>query len=132
MIDDLVSRGTKEPYRMFTSRAEYRLRLRADNADQRLTAKGYDIGAVGQGRWAAFVAKARHLQEGRDLLESLAMTPKEAAHFGIAINQDGVRRTALQLLSYPEVSIEMLARKWASCHRVLLRATDFAPCYGFC
>lgn len=112
MVDDLVMRGTKEPYRMFTSRAEYRLRLRADNADQRLTKKGYDIGVVGADRWAVFHKKSQALTQGRETLHGLSMTPSQAADIGIQINQDGVRRTAWQLLSYPEMSLKRLSRKW--------------------
>src|SRR6187551_2599529 len=102
MIDDLVTRGVTEPYRMFTSRAEYRLTLRADNADQRLTGKGIAIGCVGPQRAAAFSAKKAALDDGRRLAESLAITPNEAAKHGLALNRDGVRRSAFELLAYPE------------------------------
>ncbi|MBE3112291.1 MAG: tRNA uridine-5-carboxymethylaminomethyl(34) synthesis enzyme MnmG, partial [Acidobacteria bacterium] len=112
MIDDLVTRGVTEPYRMFTSRAEYRLTLRADNADQRLTPLGADIGCVGAERHEAFAAKARALAVGETLLKSLAMTPDRAAKHGLAINRDGRKRTAFELLSYPDIDIERLGDVW--------------------
>ncbi|MGB3148056.1 MAG: tRNA uridine-5-carboxymethylaminomethyl(34) synthesis enzyme MnmG, partial [Paracoccaceae bacterium] len=89
MIDDLTTRGVSEPYRMFTSRAEYRLSLRADNADQRLTPVGLDVGCVGEERRRAFGAKAEALLSGRNILESIEFTPKTAAAHGIRLNQDG-------------------------------------------
>ena len=112
MIDDLVTRGVTEPYRMFTSRAEYRLSLRADNADQRLTPKGVEIGCVGEGRRTAFEDKLERLQGASDSLSDRSMTPNEAKKVGIAINQDGVRRTALDLLSYKDVSVDTLTQVW--------------------
>lgn len=112
MIDDLVTRGADEPYRMFTSRAEYRLLLRADNADQRLTDKGMAIGLIGSDRSAAFTAKAAALESGRILLASLQATPNELARHGNPVNQDGVRRTAAELLAYPEIDIARLATLW--------------------
>ena len=112
MIDDLINRGVTEPYRMFTSRAEYRLSLRADNADQRLTARGVDIGCVGPERRSAFAAKAAALRSARDLLERFSLTPNEAAHHGLKINQDGLRRSAFELLSLPDSSIASLRRIW--------------------
>ena len=101
MIDDLVTRGVTEPYRMFTSRAEYRLTLRADNADQRLTPKGIAIGCVGPERARQFGAKLGNLEKARALAGSLSVTPTEAARHGIALKLDGQRRTAFELLSYP-------------------------------
>ena len=98
MIDDLVTRGVTEPYRMFTSRAEYRLTLRADNADQRLTPLGIAIGCVGAARGAAFAAKSKRLDEGAALLRSLTLTPDEAAKHGLTINRDGRKRSAFELL----------------------------------
>jgi tRNA uridine 5-carboxymethylaminomethyl modification enzyme len=112
MIDDLVTRGVTEPYRMFTSRAEYRLSLRADNADQRLTARGIAIGCVGPARAEAYGAKMAALAAAREMACSLALTPKEAAQFGLAINRDGQRRSAFELLSYPNIGFADLARIW--------------------
>ncbi len=112
MIDDLVTRGITEPYRMFTSRAEYRLMLRADNADQRLTAKGIAIGCVGTVRQRQFEAKLTALQEARALADFLSITPNEAAKHGISLNHDGQRRTAFELLSYPTLGVSDLARIW--------------------
>jgi tRNA uridine 5-carboxymethylaminomethyl modification enzyme len=112
MIDDLVTRGVTEPYRMFTSRAEYRLTLRADNADQRLTPLGIAIGCVGRARAEAFAAKSKKLQDGAALLAALAFTPDEAARSGLAINRDGRKRSAFELLSYPGVDVVRLAAIW--------------------
>lgn len=99
MIDDLITRGTNEPYRMFTSRAEYRLSLRADNADQRLTALGMQIGCIGEERSKAFTQKASALEEARELAKSLSATPHVLVKMGLTVNQDGVRRNAYDLLS---------------------------------
>ncbi len=112
MIDDLVSRGVSEPYRMFTSRAEYRLRLRADNADQRLTEKGVALGCVGAERAAAYRAKADQLESGRQLLETLHVTPTEAGRAGLEINRDGRRRSAFELLGHPGVDLGRLQAIW--------------------
>jgi tRNA uridine 5-carboxymethylaminomethyl modification enzyme len=112
MIDDLVMKGVSEPYRMFTSRAEYRLSLRADNADQRLTPLGLKLGCVGFERHRAFAAKEAELRRARRLLESLGLTPNEAARNGIKLNQDGARRTGFDLLALPDVSLETLQRVW--------------------
>ncbi|WP_339633063.1 tRNA uridine-5-carboxymethylaminomethyl(34) synthesis enzyme MnmG [uncultured Sneathiella sp.] len=112
MIDDLITRGTKEPYRMFTSRAEYRLILRADNADQRLTGLGLDIGCIGAEREAAYRAKREELDAARELFDRLNMTPNEARRHGFNVNQDGVRRTASDLLAYPEITTADISRVW--------------------
>lgn len=112
MIDDLVTLGTQEPYRMFTSRAEYRLLLRADNADRRLTPMGIDVGVVGSARAEAFRAKDAALAEARSLMESLQATPQQAEAAGIKVNQDGTRRSALQLFGHQGVTVEVLARLW--------------------
>src|SRR6202046_5640713 len=103
MIDDLATRGINEPYRMFTSRAEYRLTLRADNADQRLTDKGIALGCVGQVRSMYHGAKMAALNAAKSLTRSLAITPNEAAKYGLALNKDGQRRSAFELLAYPEI-----------------------------
>jgi tRNA uridine 5-carboxymethylaminomethyl modification enzyme len=103
MIDDLVTRGITEPYRMFTSRAEYRLTLRADNADQRLTDKGIALGCVGSARVLRHGAKMTALKSAKSLAQSLAITPNEAARHGLALNKDGQRRSAFELLAYPEI-----------------------------
>jgi len=103
MIDDLVTRGISEPYRMFTSRAEYRLTLRAENADQRLTDKGAALGCVGQARSVRHRAKMTALNAAKGLAKSLTLTPNEAARFGLALNRDGHRRSAFELLAYPEI-----------------------------
>jgi tRNA uridine 5-carboxymethylaminomethyl modification enzyme len=114
MIDDLVTRGVSEPYRIFTSRAEYRLRLRADNADQRLTPAGITLGCVGTARAQAFAAKSRVLETGRRQLEALSLTPNEAARHGLDINKDGRRRSAFELLAYPGVNLARLQEIWPS------------------
>ena len=112
MIDDLVTRGVSEPYRMFTSRAEYRLTLRADNADQRLTSLGEDVGIIGIERRTAFRRKLGQLEKARVLATKLSLTSSEAARLGIAVRQDGVRRSASELLALPEVDVARLARIW--------------------
>ena len=112
MIDDLVTRGVTEPYRMFTSRAEYRLSLRADNADQRLTEFGIKIGCVGHMRRDLHGAKMAALAAARNRARSLTVTPGEAERFGFALNRDGQRRTAFELLSYPDIGCAELARIW--------------------
>jgi tRNA uridine 5-carboxymethylaminomethyl modification enzyme len=112
MVDDLVTRGVNEPYRMFTSRAEYRLRLRADNADQRLTDRGIAIGCVGPERTKAFSAKSTAIKDARDFANSVSLTPKEAEKHGIALNKDGQRRTAFNMLSYPNIAMSDLAKVW--------------------
>ncbi len=108
MIDDLVTRGVTEPYRMFTSRAEYRLLLRADNADQRLTQKGIEWGCVGPERAEAYSRKAADLSEARRLVTQFSLTPPAARKAGLNVNQDGVRRSGLDLLAYPDVTFDDL------------------------
>jgi tRNA uridine 5-carboxymethylaminomethyl modification enzyme len=112
LIDDLVTRGVTEPYRMFSSRAEYRLSLRPDNADLRLTGLGIGLGCVGHERRAAFEAKRRALDGARARLQSLAMSPTALRAHGVTINLDGQRRSAFNLLSYPETDWAALARLW--------------------
>ncbi|WP_428669627.1 tRNA uridine-5-carboxymethylaminomethyl(34) synthesis enzyme MnmG, partial [Roseibium sp.] len=112
MIDDLITRGITEPYRMFTSRAEYRLSLRADNADQRLTPLGIRIGCVSEARRKAFETKMKRISEAGELLKRLTVTPAEAQKRGLPVNQDGIRRSAFDLLSYPNVTYESLAAVW--------------------
>ncbi|MCR6733651.1 MAG: tRNA uridine-5-carboxymethylaminomethyl(34) synthesis enzyme MnmG [Afipia sp.] len=112
MIDDLTSRGITEPYRMFTSRAEYRLTLRADNADQRLTDRGIALGIVGAERAGRHAAKMEALKAAKSLAKSLSVTPNEAARHGIALNHDGQRRTAFEMLAYPEVEWANVTSIW--------------------
>ncbi|MEP4033480.1 tRNA uridine-5-carboxymethylaminomethyl(34) synthesis enzyme MnmG [Roseibium polysiphoniae] len=112
MIDDLVTRGITEPYRMFTSRAEYRLSLRADNADQRLTPIGVELGCVSEQRRVAFETKMSQIVAAGDLLKGLTVTPAEAQKKGLPVNQDGIRRSAFDLLSYPDVTFSQLIKVW--------------------
>ncbi|MEO6841377.1 MAG: tRNA uridine-5-carboxymethylaminomethyl(34) synthesis enzyme MnmG [Bradyrhizobium sp.] len=112
MIDDLVTRGITEPYRMFTSRAEYRLTLRADNADQRLTGKGIALGCVGTARIQRHQTKMAALDAAKSLAKSLSITPNEAAKHGLALNRDGHRRSAFELLAYPDIGWAELRGIW--------------------
>jgi tRNA uridine 5-carboxymethylaminomethyl modification enzyme len=112
MIDDLITRGTAEPYRMFTSRAEYRLTLRADNADQRLTPAGLALGCVGPDRKQAFSAKMAAISETTDKLRLLRETPRNLAAQGVKVSQDGVPRSALKLLAQADAGIEAVRRIW--------------------
>nr|CAE25738.1 putative glucose inhibited division protein A (GidA) [Rhodopseudomonas palustris CGA009] len=118
MIDDLVTRGITEPYRMFTSRAEYRLTLRADNADQRLTDKGLALGCVGVERSAFHHDKMSALSDAKALAQSLSITPNEAAKHGLALNRDGQRRSAFDLLSYPEIEWAQVRAIWPELGKV--------------
>jgi tRNA uridine 5-carboxymethylaminomethyl modification enzyme len=112
MLDDLVTRGVTEPYRMFTSRAEFRLTLRADNADQRLTAKGVVLGVVGEARAVAFAAKAAALAAARAEAAALTLTPAAAAKHGLPVKADGQRRNLMELLAYPTIGFDELAVLW--------------------
>ena len=113
LIDDLVSHGTSEPYRMFTSRAEYRLTLRADNADQRLTPIGIRLGCVGSAREQRFAAKIDALEGARGRMAALRMTPPALKRHGISVNEDGITRSAAELLAYPDISLARLAEVWS-------------------
>ncbi|MAE51571.1 MAG: tRNA uridine-5-carboxymethylaminomethyl(34) synthesis enzyme MnmG [Micavibrio sp.] len=112
LIDDLITRGAPEPYRMFTSRAEYRLRLRADNADQRLTPRGIDIGCVGDERAEFWREKAANLARARDIVAGTSATPNELESHGIAVNKDGQRRSVSDLLAYPHIDWGDLQAVW--------------------
>ena len=112
LVDDLVTRGVSEPYRMFTSRAEYRLTLRADNADQRLTGLGAKLGCVGGQREHIFAAKMAALASARQRLVGLTLTPNEAGRQGVKLNQDGQRRSALQLLGHAQAGRAEVLRLW--------------------
>ena len=118
MIDDLVTRGVSEPYRMFTSRAEYRLSLRADNADLRLTDRGIALGIVGGARAEVFGARRDALAAGRALLDGLTLTSSAAAAAGFRVNQDGRRRSAFELLRFPDVTVEALAAVWPAIREI--------------
>ncbi|WP_075853791.1 tRNA uridine-5-carboxymethylaminomethyl(34) synthesis enzyme MnmG [Rhizobium hainanense] len=133
MIDDLTSRGVAEPYRMFTSRAEYRLSLRADNADVRLTPVGLALGCVGFGRAARFGRYMKKLEQTRDQLRSLTVTPNEAEKAGMHLNKDGQRRSAYELLSHPGQSVENLSRLWpelGSIERNVAEAIEIEAAYA--
>ncbi|MGD9637611.1 MAG: tRNA uridine-5-carboxymethylaminomethyl(34) synthesis enzyme MnmG [Alphaproteobacteria bacterium] len=112
MIDDLITKGVDEPYRMFTSRAEYRLTLRADNADRRLTPAGIKIGCVGKERQKAFEEKDANLTKGYNLVNSLEISPSKLKLYGIEIKQDGIKRTAFELLSFRDITLDHLCNIW--------------------
>ncbi|MBO1022120.1 tRNA uridine-5-carboxymethylaminomethyl(34) synthesis enzyme MnmG [Methylobacterium sp. SD274] len=124
MIDDLVTHGVSEPYRMFTSRSEYRLSLRVDNADERLTPRGAALGCVGSERAEHFARSQGELEAARGLLDRLSLTPAAAARHEIALNQDGIRRSAFQLLSYPEIDWDRLTEVWPELQSVSPRISD--------
>jgi tRNA uridine 5-carboxymethylaminomethyl modification enzyme len=117
MIDDLVTQGVSEPYRMFTSRAEFRLSLRCDNADLRLTPKGEAIGCVGPARRAQFSERVGQIDQLTKQIQTCTVSPSEAEKFGLQINRDGVRRSAFAVLSYPDVSFDHLLRIWPELNR---------------
>ena len=122
MVDDLVMRGVSEPYRMFTSRAEYRLALRADNADQRLTAKGIELGLVGQMRAKAFADKMEIITSARNVARESSLTSSALAKLGLRVNQDGRNRNAMELIAMPDVGFARAAEIWPS----LATLPDFA------
>ena len=124
MVDDLVTRGVTEPYRMFTSRAEYRLSLRADNADQRLTAKGIDLGCVGSLRARIFGEKMAELARATELARALEISPSQAARHGLEINLDGIRRCAYDLLAYPAIDLARLRAIWPELGAISRRTGD--------
>ncbi|KRE06044.1 tRNA uridine 5-carboxymethylaminomethyl modification protein [Bosea sp. Root670] len=112
LVDDLVTHGVTEPYRMFTSRAEFRLSLRVDNADERLTPLGLQLGIVGSARQSAFEARNRDISALREMLKGFSLTPQQAQAVGLQLNHDGSRRSAYQILSYPDVTFEQLSSVW--------------------
>jgi tRNA uridine 5-carboxymethylaminomethyl modification enzyme len=124
LVDDLITRGAPEPYRMFTSRAEYRLRLRADNADQRLTGRGIEAGFVGSERAAVWTEKSRALEEARALTRGLQATPNELENYGIGVNKDGVRRSVQALLGYPDIDWDQLSGVWPELKSVRLEIRE--------
>lgn len=117
MIDDLVTKGVIEPYRLFTSRAEYRLAIRSDNADRRLTQKGYDISLVSHERYSVLQNKLESIKQLEEKLGSLTITPEQLRSYGIKISYDGIRKTALDLLSYPNIDWNKLQEIWPSVTR---------------
>jgi tRNA uridine 5-carboxymethylaminomethyl modification enzyme len=118
LVDDLVTKGTKEPYRMFTSRAEYRLLLRADNADQRLTPIGLKIGCVGENRKKIFEQKLERINYGFNLFKKNKITPNELGKIGIKINHDGKKRSAFDLLSFKNISFLDINKIWPETSKV--------------
>ena len=124
LIDDLITRGVSEPYRMFTSRSEYRLSLRADNADERLTPVGLQVGAVGPERSRRFRAWTEEYRSARERLDALSLTPNEATRSGLKLNADGQRRSAFQLLSHPGIGLSELAAIWPELGDIAPRLAD--------
>jgi len=124
MIDDLVTRGVSEPYRMLTSRAEYRLSLRADNADQRLTPIGIEIGCVGFFRQSFFTRKMEKLAKAKAALTEILFTPQQAAEAGLVVNRDGIRRSAFDLLAYPDMTFSRFLNGWPSLGEIDRRTAE--------
>ena len=124
MLDDLVTRGVSEPYRMFTSRAEFRLSLRADNADERLTPLAMNLGIVSEGRTRRFQDIREKLDKAREIAKALTVTPNEAVRAGLEVNRDGARRTAYELLTYPGVDVARLTVIWAELEALDNRTVD--------
>jgi len=124
MIDDLTAKGVTEPYRMFTSRAEYRLSLRADNADLRLTPIALSLGIVGSERWQKFSRFKEEIDQGRTYLQSVNLTPAEAQRVGISLNQDGKRRNGYDLLAFPNQTVAELASVWPDLAQVSRKAAE--------
>ena len=124
LIDDLVTRGVTEPYRMFTSRAEYRLALRSDNADQRLTSRGIELGLVGADRAKAFHVKQETLKASRETLQELTLSPNKAAAAGWAVNQDGRKRSAWEYLAYPTIDFSNLCDVWPDLSKMDIQIQD--------
>jgi tRNA uridine 5-carboxymethylaminomethyl modification enzyme len=124
MLDDLTTKGVTEPYRMFTSRSEYRLSLRADNADQRLTGLGMAWGCISRHRAHEFTLFNNNLQKAKELVTTLTLTPPQLARHGIYVNQDGVSRSAFTLLSYPDVDLARLAMIWPQLGRFLAAVAE--------
>ncbi|MFC1659231.1 tRNA uridine-5-carboxymethylaminomethyl(34) synthesis enzyme MnmG [Pseudomonadota bacterium] len=118
MIDDLIRLGTNEPYRMFTSRAEYRLMLRADNADLRLTQKGIEIGCVGKERAKIFTKRVKSIESTRKLLKSLSLSPSKLIEKGVDIRKDGIKRSAYQLLAFPNITLDGLKKVWSELNKI--------------
>lgn len=121
MVDDLVTQGVSEPYRMFTSRSEYRLSLRSDNADERLTARGLAFGCIGSERAESFRSYSAQLVRAREQLAALQLTPNEAERHGLSLNRDGQRRSAFQLLAYPSIDLRRLAAIWPELGEIPVR-----------
>jgi tRNA uridine 5-carboxymethylaminomethyl modification enzyme len=124
LVDDLVTRGVSEPYRMFTSRSEYRLSLRVDNADERLTPRGVALGCVSSQRAQVFAQSKQELGRVREMLDALTLTPTEALRHGVSLNQDGIRRSAYQLLSYSDLDWSHLSAVWPALKGVPPRIAD--------
>jgi tRNA uridine 5-carboxymethylaminomethyl modification enzyme len=118
MVDDLTTHGVTEPYRMFTSRAEFRLSLRADNADERLTAKGIALGCVGPERARAFTKVRDELERARAMLHAATASPQELEAYGLAVNRDGARRSAFELAAQAQYPIAVLAQVWPGLNKI--------------